>query len=38
MDYQGQQEMRRILRSHEEMIQGNRTSIFTITTKVHENE
>jgi hypothetical protein len=27
-----------VLRNHEESIQANRTSIFTATTKIHENE
>jgi hypothetical protein len=38
MDYKDQQDLRRILRTDEEMIQGNRSSIFTVTEKVHENE
>ena len=38
MYYQGQKEVRRILRSHEEMIQGNSYYIFTIIAKVHEND
>jgi hypothetical protein len=38
MDYLELQEIRRILKNHEETIQCNMTSIFSITTKVHENE
>jgi hypothetical protein len=38
MDYIELQEMRRVLRAHEEVILGNRTSIFTVTSKVHDNE
>lgn len=33
MDHCDLQELRRILRAHEEMIQGNRTSIFSLTSK-----
>jgi len=35
MDYCELQEIRRALRTHEESIQGNRTSIFTATAKLH---
>jgi hypothetical protein len=38
MDYIELQEMRRVLRAHEEVILDNRTSIFTVTSKVHDNE
>jgi hypothetical protein len=38
MDYRELKEIRRVLRNHEEAIQANRTSIFTATTKIHENE
>jgi hypothetical protein len=31
-------EFKRTLRRHEEYIQSNMTSLFSITTKVHENE
>jgi hypothetical protein len=38
MDYREVQELHRVLRRHEEFINNNRTSIFLVTTKIHENE
>jgi hypothetical protein len=38
MDYREIQEMHRVLCRHEDFINSNRTSIFSVTTKVHENE
>jgi hypothetical protein len=38
MDHHDLQELRRILRMHEEMVQGNRTSIFSLISKFHEYE
>jgi hypothetical protein len=38
MDYRELQEVRRVLQNHEEKIQCNRTSLFSVTTKVHDNE
>jgi hypothetical protein len=38
MDYREAQEIWRALHRHEESIQCNRTSIFSITSKFHENE
>jgi hypothetical protein len=31
-------EFRRTLKRHEEYIQSNKTSLFSVTTKMHENE
>lgn len=36
MDYRELQKIRRALRTHEESIQGNKTSMFTSTAKIHE--
>lgn len=38
MDYMELQEIRRVLRNHEESIQCNRISLFSVSTTVHENE
>jgi len=38
MDYIELQEIGRVLQSHEEMIQSNKTSIFFVTSKVHDSE
>jgi hypothetical protein len=38
MDYKEAQEFCRVLQRHEESISSNKTSIFSMTTKVHENE
>jgi hypothetical protein len=38
MDYREAQEFRRVLQRHEESIQCNKSSIFWVTSKVHENE
>jgi hypothetical protein len=37
MDYREAQEFRRVLQIHEESIQCNRSSLFSVTSKVHEN-
>jgi hypothetical protein len=37
MDFRELQEIRRILRSHEELNQCNRNSTFSVTSKVHDN-
>jgi hypothetical protein len=38
MDNRDVMELRRVLRRHEEQTQSNRASLFSITTKVYENE
>lgn len=38
MDYREAREFRRVLRRHEESIQCNRSFLFLVTSKVHENE
>jgi hypothetical protein len=36
MDHHNLQELKKILRTHEEMVQGNKASILTLITKFHE--
>jgi hypothetical protein len=36
MEYHDLQEISRALRTHEESIQGSRTSNFTVAAKIHE--
>jgi len=38
MDYRELQEIRKVLRAHEDTIQGNISSILTTTTKIHEQD
>ena len=38
MHYRGLKEIRRLLWNHEDSIQGNKKSIFSSQTKIHENE
>jgi len=38
MDHVDLQEIRKVLHNHEEQIQCNRTSLFSATAKVHNNE